>query len=211
VFVALCEGFLGISPHFDLWQYLFAINLVKRRVRGQELHAPVGCANIHLRNNRAGAYPLMRLSTSNKGWHSQWFYVKNDAAAPLPAFIGRYILEALGSWGWGVPGKAKKQLNDLLAALQTLKQRGMKGSGIISAYHTQRVTPLMSRALPLYRMVPGASLDGTALGALSPFEVEQRIKEAMEPSRDDAGVTLDFVYLVSGHPQCVWNRGTSTS
>ena len=66
-FVALCEGFLGISPHFDLWRYLFAVNLVKRRVRQQELHAPVGCASIHLRNNRARAYPLMRLSTSNKG------------------------------------------------------------------------------------------------------------------------------------------------
>ena len=24
-FVALCEGFLGISPHFDLWWYLFAV------------------------------------------------------------------------------------------------------------------------------------------------------------------------------------------
>ena len=69
-FVALCEGFLGISPHFDLWRYLFAINLLKKRVGKQDLHAPVGCAGIHLRNNRAEAYPLMRLSTSNKGWHS---------------------------------------------------------------------------------------------------------------------------------------------
>ena len=49
----------------------------------------------------------------------------------------------------------------------------MKGSGIIDAYHMRRVTPLMSRALPLYLMAPRASLDGTTLtkGALSPFEV----------------------------------------
>jgi len=26
-FVALCEGFLGISPHFDLWWHFFAITL----------------------------------------------------------------------------------------------------------------------------------------------------------------------------------------
>ena len=26
-FVAMCEGFLGISPHFDLWGYFFAVNL----------------------------------------------------------------------------------------------------------------------------------------------------------------------------------------
>ena len=66
-FVALCEGFLGIDPHFDLWRHIFAINLLKRRVGKQELHALVGCAGIHLRNNGADAYPLMRLSTSNKG------------------------------------------------------------------------------------------------------------------------------------------------
>ena len=59
----------------------------------------------------------MRLSSSNKGWHSQWFYVKNDAAAPLLAFTGRYILEALESWGWGVTTKGKKHLNGLLTAL----------------------------------------------------------------------------------------------
>ena len=59
----------------------------------------------------------MRMSTSNKGWHLQWFYVKNDAAAPLLVFTGRYIVETLGSWGWGVMGKEKKHLNDLLATL----------------------------------------------------------------------------------------------
>ena len=26
-FVALCEGFLGISPHFNLWRYFFTITL----------------------------------------------------------------------------------------------------------------------------------------------------------------------------------------
>ena len=89
----------------------------------------------------------------------------------------------------------------------------MKGSGIISAYHTQRVAPLMSRVLPLYLMAPRASLDGMALtkGALSSFEVAQCIKEAMEPSRDDASAILDFVYPVPGHPQCGRNQGTSTS
>ena len=26
-FLAMCIGFLGISPHFDLWRYFFAVNL----------------------------------------------------------------------------------------------------------------------------------------------------------------------------------------
>ena len=47
----------------------------------------------------------------------------------------------------------------------------MKGSGIIGAYHTRGVAPLMSHALPLYLMAPRASLDGMTLAdeVLSPF------------------------------------------
>ena len=29
-FVAVCEGFLGISPHFDLCRYFFAVTLLKK-------------------------------------------------------------------------------------------------------------------------------------------------------------------------------------
>ena len=155
----------------------------------------------------------MRLSTSNKGWHSQWFYIKNDAAAPLPAFTEHCILEAPGSWGWGIPGKGKKQLNGLLAAIRTLKQRGVKGSAIIGAYHVRTVAPLMAHALPLYQMVLEASFEGTVLvdEALPYSEVAQRIKEAMEPTKDSTGAVLEFVYPVPGHPRCDRNRGLLTS
>ena len=60
----------------------------------------------------------------------------------------------------------------------------------------------MARVLPLHQMVPRASFEGTVLvdEVLPPSEVAQRIKEAMEPSKDTAGVVLDFVFLVPGHP-----------
>ena len=102
---------MGISPHFDLWRYLFAVNLLKKRVGKQELSVPVGCAGIHLHNNRVNEYPSMRLLTSNKGWHSHWFDIKDDIAAPLPAFTECLIEEVLESWRkWGVPNKDKKKI-----------------------------------------------------------------------------------------------------
>ena len=70
VFVALCEGFLGIDPHFNLWWHFFTISLSKRKIRGKDVSVPMGCASIHLRHTRSRDYPLMRLSSSNKGWHS---------------------------------------------------------------------------------------------------------------------------------------------
>ena len=122
--------------------------------------------------------------------------------APLPKYSGCLIEEAPESWKWGVLTKEKKHITTLLAALHTLKDRGMKGSGIIGAYHVRRVASLMACALPLHQMVPGVSFDGTVLvdEALPPSEVAQRIKEAMEPSKDTAGVILDFVFPMPGHP-----------
>jgi hypothetical protein len=70
-FIALCEGYLGIDPHFDLWRYFFAANLQKKRERNQsDRLMPMGCASIHLRNNLADKYMALKLPTSNKGWHS---------------------------------------------------------------------------------------------------------------------------------------------
>ena len=48
---------------------------------------------------------------------------------------------------------------------------------------------------PAIRNAPEASFDGTVLaeGALPNSEITQRIKEAMEPSRDNAGAPLNFV------------------
>ena len=72
---------------------------------------PMGCAGIQLWNNRVGEYTSMRLSMSNKGWHSQWFYLKNAVAAPLSEFTGRLIEEAPEQWRkWGVPKKDKKKI-----------------------------------------------------------------------------------------------------
>ena len=64
VFVALCEGFLGISPHFNLWRYFFVVTLQKKREKSgrQELHMLMGCVGIQLRNNRVGEYLSMWLS-----------------------------------------------------------------------------------------------------------------------------------------------------
>ena len=55
--------------------------------------------------------------------------------------------------------------------------------GIIGAYQTWMVVPLMRRALPLHTMAPRESLDGAALaeGVLSLSKVAQHIMEAMVP------------------------------
>jgi hypothetical protein len=102
-FIVLCKGYLGIEPHFDLWRYFFSINLQMRREHGRpDVTMPIGCIGVRLRNNRAKEYISMKLSLLNKGWHSQWFYLKNNVgpALPehaLPEYIGRVVEVVLDS------------------------------------------------------------------------------------------------------------------
>ena len=121
---------------------------------------------------------------------------------PLPVFSGRIIKEVPGPWKWGVSDKDKKKIKGHLAALQILKERGMKGSGIIGAYHMRRVAPLMAA-----RTSPAPNghwsitrRDNACRQSAPPSKVAQHIKEAMEPSKNYADVVLDFVYPVPGHP-----------
>jgi len=51
-FVTLCEGYLGIEPHFELWKYFFIVELQKKERKKPDLAVPMGCASICVRGNR---------------------------------------------------------------------------------------------------------------------------------------------------------------
>jgi hypothetical protein len=56
----------------------------------------------------------------------------------------------------GPPEKEKKRIRDHLTTITLLKQHGLRGTGVIGAYHARRVVPLMVCALPRYEMTPSA-------------------------------------------------------
>ena len=94
---------------------------------------PIRCVSIHLRGSWSSEYMSIPLSKSNKGWHKLWFYLRNDAIAPLPIFTGRLIEEAPDLWRYGTIEKEQKRLRDLLKAIATLKGHGLRGTGVIGA------------------------------------------------------------------------------
>jgi hypothetical protein len=146
-----------------LWKYFFSVSLQKKGKKGEDLPVPIGCASIHLRGRRAYKYMATALSKSNKGWHKQWFYLKNDTDAPLVVFTGHLIEEPQESWGWDPVDAKKRRLGDLLKAITLLKRHGLHATGVVGAYHARRVVPLMARVLPLYQMMLKASLEDTVL------------------------------------------------
>ena len=87
-FVALCEGFLGVPPIFDLWRY-FAVSPYRPKLHGTFYDVPAGCASVHLCSSgdqrQCQFIEMGKLKTSNKGWHKKWFYLRNDESSASPA------------------------------------------------------------------------------------------------------------------------------
>jgi hypothetical protein len=95
VFVNLCEGYLGIRPNFALWKYYFCATVYLKSVRrGESVPVRIGSCVIQIRQSRADEYITTKESSSSKGWHQRWFYLRSDADAPLPPYTSRFFGEA---------------------------------------------------------------------------------------------------------------------
>jgi hypothetical protein len=161
IFAAVCEGYLGIAPHWDLWTHLFSAKLfasstAERRVR---MAVWAGGCILQLRQARALQYIPAVLASSNKGWQRRWFYLQNDDGR-LPSFSQRVVTAASDNWRYGAPRERQKNLQPLLKALEELQEGGLTAAGVVAAIHRRRVLPLPERRLPLWEMTPGVDLEG---------------------------------------------------
>jgi len=69
IFVHLCEAFLGIEPHFDLFKHLFHL---KPQPSGEEIYV-VGGAGLQLRQGIEKVYIPYKLSSKVIDWKSNGF------------------------------------------------------------------------------------------------------------------------------------------
>ena len=158
VFVAVCEGYLGVEAHWELWQHLFRGELYTEHVQGQPWRAArVGGLTLQVCERRGNLYIPCKMMTNNAGWSRGWFYLRNDDGR-LPAFTDKVLWEKLDAWGWGVsPLERQAKLKVFTDALKRLADRGLTAAAVIANFHRQRVLPLMERRLPIYRLTPQAA------------------------------------------------------
>jgi hypothetical protein len=166
IFVAVCEGYLGIDPHWDLWTHFFSAELFASPTGERRVRAAVragGCI-LQLRQAWASQYIPAVLASSNKGWQRRWFYLRNDDGR-LPSFSQRVVTVAADAWRYGTPHDRQKNLEPLLKALEVLRKGGLTAAGAIAAIHRRRVLPLAERRLPLWEMTPEADLEGSRMSS----------------------------------------------
>ena len=73
IFVHLCEAFLCIEPHFELFRFLFDLKLQP----DSYILDVVGGAGLQLRQGKNKVYIPYKLSNKVIDWKLKWFYVEN--------------------------------------------------------------------------------------------------------------------------------------
>jgi hypothetical protein len=229
IFAAVCEGFLGIDPHWDLWTHLFsakpfASTTGEKRVR---MAVQAGGCILQLRQARAQQYIPAILLSSYKGWQRRWFYLWNDDGR-LPSFSQRVVTAAGSNWRFGAPRERQKNLQPLLEALQELRDRGLTAAGVVAAIHRRRVLPLTEWRLLLLEMTPGVDLEGSQMSSvpLSADDLHRRVAGTVgrldagaltqPPMRPERGCmslvsVCSFFFLVSDCPWFSQSRFPSVS
>jgi len=88
-FITLCDGYLWIPPHFELWKYFFSVQLQKSKVDGIWVIPPIGYIGIHLHQIRVDQYMDIHLKKYHKLCHRSWFYIRNCDHAHLSDITGQ--------------------------------------------------------------------------------------------------------------------------
>lgn len=84
-FVGVCEGFLGIPAHWELWVHLFRGELFTETVeRGVRRPVRAGGLVLQVRGDRKHLYIPSTMMSNNQEWDKGWFYVRNGTALEMP-------------------------------------------------------------------------------------------------------------------------------
>ena len=188
VFATVCEGYLGMMPHWDLWLHLY---------RGELFHAPsgttgvrklvrAGCLNLVLKTGKAEKpreYTPVGLTSNHTGWDSQWFHLRNDDDLLL-AYTGCLISERPDQWRYGVVQTHQPHLDPILDTLRKLREEDLTATLVLSAVHHRRILPLMSQPLRMDEMGLGVSyrdLEACRMSNEAPAdeEVAARVRAAV--------------------------------
>ena len=111
--------------------------------------APVGGFTLQRKPRAGGSYPAYTPCDSNRGWHGEWFYIRNPAGAPFLAFTdGRPVKQK--SWSWGYTHIEKHKVEAIEEELQKLIRGGLDGVRVFYTLYRRWVAPLVERTHPMW-------------------------------------------------------------
>jgi hypothetical protein len=131
IFVHLCEAFLGIKPHFELFRFFFHL----QPQPDSYVLDVVGGAGLQLRQRKDRVYIPYSLSNKVIEWKPKWFYVENQWES-VPAITPGPSIQ----WPeWNKKLVDESQLPELLARIGDLRQKNVTGEAVIFDWMKRRI------------------------------------------------------------------------
>jgi hypothetical protein len=116
-FVTLCEAYMGIEPHFNLWKYYFHARL--QQGSGVKVMA-LGSVDIFIRSSHgADLYFHHPTSDPPDGWWKVWFFLRNNTNTPLLMFVGSHPIPQ-PNWEYNVAQRDIHKIQPLREVIQQL-------------------------------------------------------------------------------------------
>jgi len=146
------------------------------------------------------------MPSSNRGWQSGWFYLRNDGSL-LPKYTGKMVTEVPMKWAWGAPAEEQKRLAPLLAGLQKLRDAEVTAATVPIAFHKRSLLPLAQRRVFMFEMTRDVPWAGTRMLAepISASDITARVERTTHsdmknsrvvPMRPEKGyISLVSVYF----------------
>jgi hypothetical protein len=177
-FMTLCEAYIGIEPHLDLWNHFFGARLRQGSDAGA---ASLGSVDILVHSRPAvDSYFFIPLPDPPIGWQKAWFLVNNDSDAPLPTFMCGHPIPH-PNWEYGVSRSDLHRLQPLLEVIWGLLQKGLTGEEILQTFINHGVHLLRQREM-VVRVFPGPSrLIHPSYTRVSNEKINTQVEEALVP------------------------------
>jgi len=139
----LCEAYVGIEPHFDLFRYLFCLRK-KGAVGGSKIAVGV---YLNLRDGMKNCYLSYPWNTSLTEWYKRWFYIREEPGSATFCDVG-YVPEKRVSWT-DRPEYAG-QVSELMSLIDW---SCLDGPGVVGNFLARRVMPCQRRVHSAYEYV----------------------------------------------------------
>ena len=143
IFTHFCEVFLGILPHFHLFQHFFI--LVPIQNAGKP--SVIGGCELVLRPETRDEYLAYDPTGKGTEWKKFWFHVGNFES-PLPERVpgAPQVHE-----NWSSTGPGGKQFECIFGAIANWKNKGVTSDHVVFSFVSHRIQPLQHRQHPAFR------------------------------------------------------------
>jgi hypothetical protein len=139
-FVALCEGFLGIYPHGDLFRLYF--NIRHNRDSNGDLR---NCGSISFVPCSGKSYPYIKPHDSAKGWRGSFFYQPDQAPPKMKYGLRPFVdgpAEEQDSWGIMDDFTMDDECQLCSRRISKLVFSGLTGADTIYCWVSRQIQPL---------------------------------------------------------------------